>query len=216
MNFRIAVLVSGRGSNLEAVIKSIESGYLGSARIVLVVSDNKSAKALDICRKHRIKGIYLDPGEFKTKLDGKAQDVYISKIKKAKPDLIVLAGFMRILKDKFIKSFPNRIINIHPSLLPKFPGLQTHKKAIDAGEQISGCTVHFVNEVTDGGKLIMQARVPIIPGDTEENLAERILEKEHKILPLVIKMIAEKKITFESFSGGPLIYGEQGSEESYE
>ncbi len=208
MKFRIAVLVSGRGSNLEAIIKSIESGYLENARIVLVLSDNKAAKAFDICSRHRIKAVYIDPGNYKTKLEGSAEYMYIERLKKAKPDLIVLAGFMRILKENFIRSLGHdRIINIHPSLLPKYPGLHTHKKALEAGDRFTGCSVHYVNEVTDGGKLIMQARVPVMLGDTEEKLAARVLEQEHLVLPEVIKMIIEKKIIYEKLSGEPIIYG---------
>jgi phosphoribosylglycinamide formyltransferase-1 len=202
--FRIAVLVSGRGSNLEAIIKAVKSGYLGNIAIALVVSDNKNAKALDICRRHGIKALYVNPGNFKSKLEGAAQDEYIEIIRNAKPDLVVLAGFMRILKDKFINSFPDSIINIHPSLLPKYPGLHTHKRALEAGDRFAGCTVHYVDESVDGGKIIMQARVPILPGDDEEKLAARVLEIEHLVLPETIKLLAEKNLK----AGGPIIYGE--------
>ncbi|MGA2141557.1 MAG: phosphoribosylglycinamide formyltransferase [Brevinematales bacterium] len=208
MKYRLAVLVSGRGSNLQAVIDSIESGFLDGVCIALVASDNKSARALEISRKHGIKAKFIDPGEFRTKLDGKAQDNYIKIIGKAKPDLIVLAGFMRILKDKFIKSFPGRIINIHPSLLPRYPGLHTHLRALEDGEEYTGCTVHYVNEIVDGGKRIMQARVRILPGDTGEKLSARVLEEEHKVLPMVIKMISMNKISYEKISGEPVIYHE--------
>jgi phosphoribosylglycinamide formyltransferase-1 len=208
IKFRIALLVSGRGSNLEAVIKAIEAGYLKNVKIVMVISDNRDAKALEICARHKIKAIYVNPGDFKTKLEGPAEDKYIKILKGAKADLIVLAGFMRIIKKNFINSFSGRIINIHPSLLPRHPGLHTHRKALEAGDLETGCSVHFVNEVTDGGKIIMQARVPILPGDTEDTLAARVLEKEHILLPEVIKMLSEKKLNYGSVPENPLILGE--------
>jgi len=207
--FRIAVLVSGRGSNLEAIIKAIKNKKLKNVKICIVISDNPEAKALKIARDNGIKAVYLHPGEFKTKLEGKAEENYINTIKKARTDLVVLAGFMRIVKSRFIQAFPDRIINIHPSLLPKYPGLHTHKRAIEAGDKEAGCTVHFVNEITDGGKRIMQARVPILENDTEETLAARVLEKEHKILPAVIQMFADGLIKYETFPDKPIIYQEK-------
>ncbi len=207
--FRVAVLVSGRGSNLEAIIKAIKSKKLKNVKICLVISDNPEAKAIKIARDYGIKAIYLHPGEFKTKLEGKAEETYINAIKKARADLVVLAGFMRIVKERFIKAFPDKIINIHPSLLPKYPGLHTHKRALEAGDKEAGCTVHFVNEITDGGKRIMQAKVPILENDTEETLAMRVLEKEHKILPAVIQMFADGSIDYNTFPDEPIIYQEK-------
>lgn len=192
--FRVVILVSGRGSNMEAVIRAGKNGALGNAEVTLVLSDNPEAKALQIAKELGIRSLYLAPGNFKTKLEGEAEAEYIRVIQNERPDLVVLAGFMRIIKPAFIRAFHNKIINIHPSLLPKYPGLHTHQRALEAGDKEAGCTVHFVNEVTDGGKRILQARVPVLPGDTEEKLAARVLEKEHVILPEVIKMLAEKKI----------------------
>lgn len=204
--FRIVILVSGRGSNMEAIIKCVRNKQHGNTEVSLVISDNPEAKALEISKKNGIKAVYINPGVFKTKLEGEAEQVYIETIQKVKPDLIVLAGFMRIIKQNFIRSFQNKIINIHPSLLPKYPGLHTHRRAIEAGDKEAGCTVHFVNELTDGGKRIMQARVPIFPGDTEEDLACRVLEKEHTILPRVISIFAEGKIEYQSFPDDPIIF----------
>lgn len=206
--FRLVFLVSGRGSNLEAVINNIKNKKLKNAKIVLVISDNPKAKALQIAKDNNIKAIYLPPGEYKTKLCGEAEKLYIETIKKAKPDLIVLAGFMRVIKKDFINSFPNKIINIHPSLLPKYPGLHTHKRAIEAGDKESGCTVHFVNEIVDGGKRIIQAKVPIYPNDTEETLSKRVLEKEHKILSKAIELFIEGKIDYNNWPNEPIIYNE--------
>lgn len=201
--FRLVVLVSGRGSNLEAIILAIKSGTLKNVEIALVISDNPDAKALEMSRKYGIKAEYLSPGSFKTKLEGDAEANYIKRINQSKPDLIVLAGFMRIIKPGFIKSFPNKIINIHPSLLPKYPGLHTHQRALEAGDKMAGCTIHFVNEITDGGKRILQARVPILPGDTEDTLAKRVLEKEHIALPYVIGLFARNKLDYETLPDEP-------------
>lgn len=202
---KIAVLVSGRGSNLTALHKACKSRRV-NGKIILVLSDNPDAPALDYCRENRIHGAYVSPGKFKTKLEGPAEENYIKVLKAAKPDLIVMAGFMRVIKPKLISSFPNQIINIHPSLLPKFPGLHTHRRALEAGETESGCTVHFVNEVVDGGKRILQARVPISDGDTEEKIALRVLKKEHLILPAVVEMFARGKINYETWPDQPLLW----------
>ncbi len=203
--FRIIIMVSGRGSNMEAIIKSIQNKILNNVEVALVISDNPTAKALEICNKNGIKGLYLHPGDYKTKLEGEAERDYIEIIMENNPDLIVLAGFMRIIKTGFINGFPNKIINIHPSLLPKYPGLHTHRRAIEAGDKEAGCTVHFVSDVTDGGKRIMQAKVPVLPADTEETLSVRVLEKEHIILPKVIGMFAESRINYETFPDNPIM-----------
>jgi phosphoribosylglycinamide formyltransferase 1 len=202
--FRIVILVSGRGSNMEAVIRSTKSGVLkDKAEVVLVLSDNPEAKALEIATGLGVQALYQDPGNFRTKLEGEAEQEYIRVIKEAKPSLVVLAGFMRIIKPSFIRAFHNKIINIHPSLLPKYPGLHTHERALAAGDGEAGCTVHFVNEVTDGGKRILQAKVKIETGDTGDTLAARVLEKEHVILPKVIGWFAEGKIEYDRLPDEP-------------
>jgi len=203
---KIGVLVSGRGSNLEAIIKSIESGFLNNVEIAIVISDNPQARALEICKQHNVYAEYIYPGTSKTKLEGEEERVYIEKLKQKGVALVVLAGFMRVIKSNLINAFRGRIINIHPSLLPKYPGLHTHRRVIEAKEKESGCTVHFVNELVDGGKRIMQAKVNVLESDTEETLAARILEREHKILPLVIKIFADGKIDYQNFPDEPLIY----------
>jgi phosphoribosylglycinamide formyltransferase 1 len=205
--FRIVILVSGRGSNMGAIISAVKENKLPGVKIALVVSDNPDAAALDKAKKSGIKAAYIHPGKYKTKLEGDAELEYIKTIQKAEPDLIVLAGFMRIIKEGFIKSFPNKIINIHPSLLPKYPGLHTHQRAIEEHDQKAGCTVHFVNEVTDGGKRIMQAEVPVFPADTEETLGRRVLEKEHQILPMVILLLSQGKIDYETMEDQPMVLG---------
>jgi phosphoribosylglycinamide formyltransferase 1 len=190
--FILAVLVSGRGSNLQAIIDSIETKNL-SIEVGLVVSDVKDAFALERARKHGIKELFLDPKSFP---DRKSyEQKLVEQIQSNSVNLICLAGFMRILGKYFIETFSGRIINIHPSLLPAFPGLNVQKRALEHGTRFSGCTVHFVNEEVDGGPIISQSVVPIYDDDNEESLTERILEQEHIIYPEAIRLIAEEKLT---------------------
>lgn len=202
--FRIAVLVSGRGSNMRRIVEACRSGEIPGGEVVLVVSDQPGAKALEYCKDSGVPAKYVSPGEFKTKLEGEAEQDYIRTVRGAKPDLVVLAGFMRVVKPAFIRAFAGKIINIHPSLLPKYPGLHTHERAIESGDSEAGCTVHFVNEVVDGGKLIMQARVPILDGDTPDKLAARTLSMEHQVLPAVIRMFALGALDYDSCPDVPV------------
>ena len=192
-NFKLAILVSGRGSNLQAIIDKIENSYL-SADIALVLSNVKNAFALKRGKKHGLETIFLDPKTFQSREDYENEMIEILQSKSI--DLICLAGFMRILSKKFIRAFPKKIINIHPSLLPAFPGLNVQKKALEHGTKFSGCTVHFVNEEVDGGPIILQSTVPILDEDDTESLSKRILEQEHIIYPEAIRLIIEKKLTF--------------------
>ncbi len=188
--FKLAVLVSGRGSNLQAIIDSIEQDA-PDIQLSIVISNVKDAPALKRAEKHGIETVFIDPA---ASLDRKAFDkAVIDKLKERSVDLICLAGYMRILGREFIQTFANRIINIHPSLLPAFPGLDAQKQAIDYGVKFSGCTVHFVDEGIDSGPIIMQTAVPVFDHDDEESLAQRILEQEHILYPKAIKLIAEKK-----------------------
>mgnify|MGYP001231435569 FL=1 len=191
--FKLAILVSGYGSNLQAIIDNIESNHL-SADIALVLSNVKNAFALERGKKHGLETIFLDPKTFTNRDD--YEDKMIEILQSKSIDLICLAGFMRILSKKFIQTFPKKIINIHPSLLPAFPGLNVQKKALEYGVKFSGCTVHFVNEEVDGGPIILQSAVPILDEDNTESLSERILEQEHIIYPEAIKLIIEKKLAF--------------------
>ncbi len=188
--FKLAVLVSGRGSNLQAIIDSIEQDA-PDIQLSIVISNVKDAPALKRAEKHGIETVFIDPA---ASLDRKAFDkAVIDKLKERSVDLICLAGYMRILGREFIQTFANRIINIHPSLLPAFPGLDAQKQAIDYGVKFSGCTVHFVDEGIDSGPIIMQTAVPVFDHDDEESLTQRILEQEHILYPKAIKLIAEKK-----------------------
>jgi len=187
----IAVFVSGRGTNLQSIIDAIESGKL-DAEIKLVISNRSKAYALKRCEKHGIpyevipSKNYKDPEEW-----GKA---LIEAVKRSGAELIVLAGFMKIVPPNFIEAFENRIINIHPSLLPAFRGLDAQKQAFDYGVTITGCSVHLVTPELDAGPIIAQAAVPVLPNDTAQTLANRILEHEHRIYPQVIQWFAEDRV----------------------
>ncbi len=188
---RIGVLVSGRGSNLQAIIDGIESGKI-EAEIGLVVSDNPRAYALERCRRHGINFEVLERRDFPSR---KVFEERLAELLKEKEvQLVVLAGFMRILSRNFLRHFPNRVINIHPSLIPAFQGLHAQRQALDFGAKLSGCTVHIVDESVDGGPVIVQAVVPVLPEDTEESLSERILRFEHRILPQTVQWFAEGRV----------------------
>jgi len=191
---RFAILVSGRGSNMDVLIEaSKKAGFPGE--IVLVISDNPEAEALKKAETAGVKAVFLSPGEqYKTRLTEEAEKNYVSLLKEYQVDYILLAGFMRMIKEILIKSFTNRIINIHPSLLPAFPGLDTHERAIEAGSTESGCSVHFVDLGMDTGRIIAQSIVSIKKDETPESLAAKVLEKEHKIYPYVMHLLAEGKI----------------------
>lgn len=194
-NFKIGILVSGRGTNLQAIIDAIENGEL-KARIAVVLSNKKEAPALARAQKKGIEAVSLDPKQFAGK---KEFDRALAKeLEDREIDLVCLAGYMRILGPEFIRKFEGKIINIHPSLLPAFPGLDVQQKAIDYGVKFSGCTVHFVNEEVDGGPIILQAVVPIHESDDAETLAKRILIQEHLIYPRAIQMIVENRLHIEN------------------
>ncbi|MEK7850558.1 MAG: phosphoribosylglycinamide formyltransferase [Deltaproteobacteria bacterium] len=188
---RLGVLASGSGSNLQAIIDSIESGYL-PCEIAVVISDNPAAYALKRAGKKGIATHIVEPGKFK---DREAFDAELVRILKGhNVDLVVLAGFMRVVTRVLINAFPMRVMNIHPALLPSFPGLHVQKKAIEYGAKFSGCTVHFVDEGVDTGPIIIQAVVPVHDDDTEESLSARILSEEHRIYPYAIRLFAEGKL----------------------
>ena len=189
--FKLAVLVSGRGSNLQAIIDSIDREEL-DAHLSIVISNTKDSMALKRAEKHGIKTIFIDPSTY---LNSKEYDkALVLKLKEFSIDLICLAGYMRILGEEVIQTFEKKIINIHPSLLPAFSGLNAQKQAINHGVKFSGCTVHFVDSGVDSGPIILQTVVPVYDNDDEKSLSKRILEQEHYLYPKAIKMIQEKKI----------------------
>lgn len=190
----LGVLASGRGSNFQAIIDEIERGRLNATIKVLIV-DNPSAFAIERAKKHGIEYLIIRPKEYTSK-----DDFFIKiaeELKKRDVGLVILAGFMRIVGKTLIGAFPNRIMNIHPALLPAFPGLHGQRQALEYGVKISGCTVHFVDEAVDTGPVIIQSALPILQDDTEETLSERILRLEHKIYPEAIRLFSEGKIEVE-------------------
>lgn len=190
---KLGVLGSGKGSNLQAIIDAIEQGRL-DANIEIVISDVRESFILKRAEKHGIRACYIDPGQFKTKLDPETEQKYVNCLNDSQVDLICLAGFLRVLKECFLSAFPLKIINIHPSLLPSFPGLKAWKQALDYGVKISGCTVHFVEAGVDTGPIIIQKQVPVYDNDTYEDLLARIQEQEHIAYPEAIALIGTKKI----------------------
>ena len=189
--FKLAVLVSGRGSNLQAIMDSIDREEL-DAHLSIVISNTKDAMALKRAEKHEIKTIFIDPSNYSSSKE--YDKALILKLKEFSIDLICLAGYMRILGEEIIQTFEKKIINIHPSLLPSFPGLNAQKQAINHGVKFSGCTVHFVDSGVDSGPIILQTVVPVYDNDDEKSLSKRILEQEHYLYPKAIKMIQENKI----------------------
>ena len=189
--FKLGILVSGRGSNLQAIIDAIESGEL-NASVTVVLSNKQSAPALDRARSKGIEAIWVDPRQYGDKQE--YDRALMQELQKHQVNLVCLAGYMRILRPEFIQTFAGKIINIHPSLLPAFPGLDVQQKAIDYGVKFSGCTVHFVNEEVDGGAIILQAVVPVHDDDTADSLAARILIQEHLIYPRAIQLIVENRL----------------------
>jgi phosphoribosylglycinamide formyltransferase-1 len=195
---RVAVLASGRGSNLQAIIDAIETGQV-QAQIVAVISNKKDAVALERARKHGLKDLFVDPKPFAGRLDSReAYDHMLLEILEQQgTGLVLLAGYMKIVTAVLVNAYANRMMNIHPSLLPSFPGLDVHKKAIDWGCKLAGCTVHFVTEGVDEGPIIIQAAVPILDEDTSETLAARILVQEHIIYPRAVQLFAEGRLRVE-------------------
>ena len=187
----IGVLASGRGTNLQAIIEAIEDGKI-AGEIKVVMSDHPKACALKRAQQYLIDTRYIDFKEFKNREDFDKEIIKILKEKKI--DLVVLAGYMRILSPYFIRAYQNKIMNIHPALLPSFPGLHGQKQAVEYGVKISGCTVHFVDEGIDSGPIILQKAVEVSADDTEESLAEKILKEEHQIYPRAIQLFSQGRL----------------------
>ena len=193
---KVVILGSGSGSNAEAILSAVSSGQLEEVEIAAVYSDVADAGILQKAEGFQVKAVHLDAGPFRTKLDGEAEGKWIESIAEDKPDLIVLAGFMRVLKTSFLQAFLGKVINLHPSLLPSFAGLEAIRQAHDRGVKITGCTIHWVNEEVDGGEIIAQAPVRIMPGDTLEMLSQKIHAAEHMVLPSVIRDLSLGVIPF--------------------
>lgn len=189
---RVVILGSGRGSNAEAILKVQREGGLGRAEVVQIYADRPDVGILALGSAFGVAADFLDPAPYKTKLDGAAEQHYIAAIAACRPDLIVLAGFMRVLKLPFISAFERKIINLHPSLLPSFPGLDAIGQAYRRGVKITGCTVHYVTVEVDGGPIIDQAAVRIEETDTLESLTAKMHAAEHALLPRVIANLSEE------------------------
>jgi phosphoribosylglycinamide formyltransferase-1 len=191
--FRIGVLGSGKGSNFVAIADACAAGTV-PAEVTLVLSDVEQAGILERARERKIDARFIAPGKFRTKLDEDAERAFIEAMRSAQVDLVALAGFMRVLKGEFLREFEGRIVNIHPSLLPSFPGLEAWKQALDYGVKVTGCTVHFVDAGVDSGPIIGQQTVPVLDEDTPEILHHRIQVAEHELYPKCVAALARGEI----------------------
>lgn len=191
-SMRVVVLGSGRGSNAEAVLRAQKEKRLGGARVVQIFSDRPDAGILEVGKRHGVSAAFLDAAPFKTKLEGAGEDAYIDAIRACLPDLVLLAGFMRVLKRGFLTAFEGRIVNLHPSLLPSFPGLDGIGQAWRRGVKVTGCTVHYVTPQVDEGPIIDQAVVRVEESDTLETLTAKVHEAEHALLPAVLARLSEQ------------------------
>ncbi len=191
---RLGVLGSGKGSNFVAIADACAAGRV-PAQVALVLSDVENSGILAHARDRGLAARFLPPGKFRTKLDDAAEAEYIRALQEARVDLVVLAGFMRILKGEFLRAFAGRVVNIHPSLLPSFPGLEAWKQALDHGVKFTGCTVHLVDQGVDSGPILAQQTVPVLDGDTAESLHARIQQAERELFPATIAALARGGIS---------------------
>jgi phosphoribosylglycinamide formyltransferase-1 len=189
----LGILGSGKGSNAAAIADACASGEI-PGEVVVVASDVEDAGILEKARARGLPALFIPPGKYRTKLDESAESAFVETLQKADVDLVVLAGFMRILKGEFLRTFANRVVNIHPALLPAFPGLEAWKQALDHGVKVTGVTVHFVDQGVDTGPIIAQETVPVLPGDTPETLHARIQDVERRIYPASIAVLARGEI----------------------
>jgi phosphoribosylglycinamide formyltransferase-1 len=192
--FRLGVLGSGKGSNFGRIADEIAAVNV-PAEVAIVLSDVENAGILAHARDRKIPSQFIPPGKFRTKLDEQSEPAYVRALQSANVDLIVLAGFMRVLKGDFLRAFEGRIVNIHPSLLPSFPGLEGWKQALDHGVKVTGCTVHFVDAGVDAGPIIGQQAVPVLDEDTPDSLHQRIHAAEHELYPKCVAAIARGDIS---------------------
>jgi len=191
---RIGVLISGSGTNLQAILDACRDGRI-PGRVVVVISDRADAYGLERARRAGVDALHLDPSAYPTRT---AFDAALAeRLRAYQVDLVCLAGYMRLVRKPMLEAFPNRILNIHPSLLPAFPGLEAQRQALEYGVKVAGCTVHFVTAGVDEGPIVLQAAVPVLEGDTVEDLRQRILKEEHRIYPEAIRLFAEGRLVIE-------------------
>jgi phosphoribosylglycinamide formyltransferase 1 len=207
----IVVLISGSGSNLQAIIDACHNGLIKDSQIAAVISNKEDAYGLERARLANIDAIHLAPNQYTNR--NQYDEALAHCIEKFSPDAVILAGFMRILSADFVRRFQGKMLNIHPSLLPKYPGLNTHQRAIDAGDIEHGTSVHFVTEELDGGPVILQAKVPIFSNDSVEEVTLRIQKQEHAIYPLVTQWLIEKRLTM--IDGKAILDGSPLPEQGY-
>jgi phosphoribosylglycinamide formyltransferase 1 len=191
---RVGVLGSGKGSNFVAIADACATGRV-PAEVAIVLSDVQQSGILEHAKERNIPARFIEPGKFRTKLDDNAEGTFIEELQRANVQLIALAGFMRVLKGEFLRTFEGRIINIHPSLLPSFPGLEAWKQALDYGVKVTGCSVHFVDAGVDSGPIIAQQTVPVLESDTPESLHQRIHIAEHELYPKCVAAIARGEVS---------------------
>ncbi|MBO4301899.1 phosphoribosylglycinamide formyltransferase [Methanosarcinaceae archaeon] len=192
MTTNISVLVSGRGSNFQSILDAAAEGLIKDVNFACVISDKKEAKALERARDNNIEAVFVDPKSFSSRAEFDREVIRI--LKEHDTDLVLLAGYMRIITEELVDAYAGKIMNIHPALLPAFKGLHAQKQALDYGVKVAGCTVHFVEADLDAGPIIIQRTVPVLPGDTEDSLADRILVEEHKAYPEAVRLFAEGKL----------------------
>jgi phosphoribosylglycinamide formyltransferase 1 len=184
---KVGILISGRGSNMVALVDAVKSGEIPASEVVVVISDKPNAAGLEKAKSRGVETVVVER-------NGRTREAHdaeiITELKKRGVELVCLAGYMRLLSPSFVQAFPNKIINIHPSLLPAYPGLEVHERVLAAGEKVSGCTVHYVDELLDHGEIILQKEVKVLPDDTVETLSARILEQEHKVYVEAVKKLA--------------------------
>ncbi len=193
---KIGILGSGSGSNAESILSAVQSGAL-NAEVVCVLADREEAVILERARKYGVTAQFLSAAPFKTKLDGEGEQAYIDALRSHGANTVVLAGFMRMVKPGLLQAFPNRVLNIHPALLPAFPGLKSWQQAIDYGAKVAGCTVHFVDEGMDTGPIIVQRAIPVLENETPDSLHARIQEQEHPAYVEALQLIASGRIRIE-------------------
>jgi phosphoribosylglycinamide formyltransferase-1 len=195
-SINIAVLISGRGSNLQAIIDNVENGNIPDASITVVISDVKGVYGLKRAKKHGIDAFFVDYDKYSDKTD--FENEIVSILKNYNVELVLLAGYMRVVGPTLLNQYKGKMMNIHPALLPAFPGLHAQQQAFDHGVKVSGCTVHFVDECVDTGPIIIQRCVQVLEDDTAETLAQRILEQEHKIFPEAVRLFVKGMLTIEA------------------
>lgn len=202
---RLGVLASGTGTNFVALADASREGRLGG-EIAVLISDRESAPVLDRARERRVPAVYLDPGKYRTRLSDESETRYIEVLREHRVQIVLLAGFMRVMHQRFLEAFPDSVLNVHPSLLPAFPGLHGARQALEYGAAVAGCTIHLVNETVDGGPILAQEAIPVLPEDDADSLTRRIQEVEHRLYPEAVRRFLTEPFRID---GRRVIWGEE-------